>query len=84
IALYLLYDLMLEGIIRHLLDKISNGLGTFLPLSAAGYLVSNPFRQVIPGIETVHIEPVWILLTCLGYIILFVYLSYRYISYADL
>lgn len=84
IALYLVYTLLLEGILKHLLDKISDGLGTFLPLSAAGYLVSNPFRQALPGLETIHIQPAWILLTCAAYIILFVYLSYRYISRADL
>lgn len=84
IALYLVYVFILEGIIKHFLDKIAGGLGMFLPLSAGGYLVSNPMRQAIPGIETIHIQPVWILLTCLGYLILFVYLSYRYINHADL
>lgn len=84
ITLYLVYVFILEGIIKHLLDKIVDGLGMFLPLSAGGYLVSNPFREALPGIEITHIQPIWILLTDSGYIILFIYLSYRYISRADL
>lgn len=84
IALYLAYALILEGIIGHLFNNIIDGLGYFLPLASGGYLVSNPFRQIMPGMESVHIQTGWILLTCFCYIILFIGISYRYIQRADL
>lgn len=84
IALYLVYGLLLEGILRHILNRVADGLGNFLPLSAGAYLVSNPFRQLASEMGTSAPAPGWFILTCFCYIFLFVWLSYRYFDRADL
>lgn len=84
IALYLAYSLLLENILRLLLNRTIDGLGDFLPLSSGSYLVSNPIKQFVPEIGTNPIGTEWFLLASLCYIVLFVYLSYRYVQKADL
>src|SRR5690606_26725472 len=47
ISLYMVYVLLIEGIVGHILNRYINGSGTFLPLAAGSHLVSNPFKGLI-------------------------------------
>lgn len=84
IALYIVYVLLIEGIAGYILNRYVNGLGTFLPLAAGSHLVSNPFKGFVTVGGQQTISNSWYVLTCIAWIILLVYLSFRYIRRADL
>ncbi|HEX5553808.1 MAG TPA: ABC transporter permease [Chitinophagaceae bacterium] len=84
IALYLVYVLLLESIIGYLLNLMIAGMGFFLPLAAGGKLVSNPVSRVMPEMDHSGISAISLVITCLIYLIVFIYLSLLYIRRADL
>lgn len=83
ILLYLLYVLMLEGIIAFLLNRIVDGLGHYLPLKAIGALISNPVARLLPSSEPA--APVWVLLVVSGgYLAAFLVATFAYFRRTDL
>lgn len=83
IALYLVYVLLGEAILRFIINLWTDGWGVYLPLSAAGHLISNPLAHLIP--EYGRVLPAYgMVALCLGYAVLFVALSLGHIRRADL
>lgn len=84
IILYLLYVVMLEGILGFFLNRLKEGLGDFLPLRAIGTLISNPVAHLIPGAGEPAIPAGWLLAVSVVYLGVFIAGSIAYFRRADL
>lgn len=84
IAVFLVYFLFIENLISFFLNKIVLHLGDFLPLSSGSELVPNPFERYIPQSFPDATSDCWFFIAGIGWIILFILLSVRYIRRKDL
>ena len=83
IALFLVYYLLVEGILSLVLNRFYRGLGDFLPLNSAASLIPSPFERMLPVVASGPSDS-WLVLVALGWLVVFIVLSVRYIRVADL
>jgi hypothetical protein len=84
IVLYLLYVIMLEGILGFLLNRIAGGLGDFLPLKAVGTLISNPVSRLLPQVGSPVVGAGWLVAVSLAYLVIFIAVSVVHVRRQDL
>lgn len=72
IVLYLLYVLLLEGILGFVLNRVTDGLGDFLPLKSTGTLISNPAAHLLPGGDYAYVAPWLLVLVAVAYLVIFI------------
>lgn len=84
IVLYLVYALLLEGILGFILNRILPGLGHFLPLQVGGTLVSNPAVHLMPGLGGGSVPVTGLVAAGVAYLAVFVSVSLYYFRRANL
>ena len=84
IVIYLLYVIMLEGILGFLLNRIAGGLGDFLPLKAVGTLISNPVSRLLPDMGNPAAGTGWLVAASVAYLVIFIAVSVVHVRHRDL
>ncbi len=84
IGVYFLYVVILENILAVVLNKYANNTGYFLPVESADSLVYAPIFEGIQKFFLTRPDPKYLLLTCFGYIVLYLFFSYRKFKTDDL
>jgi ABC-type transport system involved in multi-copper enzyme maturation permease subunit len=84
IGVYFLWVVILENILAVVMNKYANNTGYFLPVESGDSLIYAPIFEGIQKFFLTRPDPKYLLLTCIGYILLYLFLSYRKFSKDDL
>lgn len=83
VGLYFIYVYIIDNIL--FTSMIRHGKGArFLPLDSADSLVNNQMVQIVPQFEITDTLRLWLLAACIGYIIIYLTVSFARFSKKDL